>query len=85
MPTTTYPTFPNPTGPYQKSVEVTKSDATVLQPTKGLFITGTGNVVVTYVDGTDATWTGIADLTFLPIQVIKVKDATTATGIKALY
>ena len=85
MPTFTTPLFSDPSGPYRKSIAVTPDDDTVLAPTKGLYVAGTGNLVVEYVDGTQATWTGIQNLTFLPICVVKVLAASNATDIKALY
>jgi hypothetical protein len=72
-------------GSYAKSVAITKSDTTVFDLTKALYITGTGNVVVVYQDGSEDTFTAVPANTILPLSVIKVKEATSATGIKALY
>ena len=69
----------------QKAVAVTPSDSTVLAVTKGLYIGGTGNLVVTMADGVDATFTGISAGIVHPLSVTKVKAATTATSIVAVY
>ena len=72
-------------GTYQKSVTLTKSDETVFSKTAGIYVTGTGNLVVVYGDGSEDTWTAVPAKTLLPISIIQLKDATTATGVKALY
>lgn len=68
---------------------VTPADATVLGNgiTRGLFVTGTGNVAVTLADGTTtAVLTGVPANTLIPISVkIVASTSTTATGIYALY
>lgn len=64
---------------------VTPSDSTILEITRGLFIGTTGTVVVTMADGYDATFVNLASGSVLPIQVSKVKVATTASDILALY
>jgi len=71
---------------------ITKSDSTVYGsgsqaevdkgPLLGLYIGGTGDVVVDLVGGaTDITFKAVPTGTFLPLQVVKVKAATTATNI----
>lgn len=70
---------------FSKSIVVTPSDATVLAPTAGLHVTGTGNIAVEYLDGSTDTWTVPANWSF-NLTVVKVlSTGTTATGIKALY
>lgn len=67
-------------------VAVTKSDATVLPVTRGLWVGGAGNLSVIFTAATSAvTITGVPAGTLLPIQVTKVMDATTATDMLALY
>jgi hypothetical protein len=72
-------------GTYQKSVDLTPDDDITFNRTTGLYITTAGDLEVTYFDGTEDTWTAVPSNTILPMAVIKLKEATTATGIKALY
>lgn len=67
---------------------VTPADATNLPGgvTKGIFVTGAGNVAVTLFGGGTAVLTGLSAGQFLPIAVtIIAATSTTATGIFALY
>lgn len=66
---------------------VTKSDSTVLEATRGLWIGGAGNVAVVFSDGGSAkTIVGVPAGTLLPFAVTKVMSTnTTATDILALY
>lgn len=67
------------------AVAVTKSDATVIAPTRGLYVGGTGDVAVRMVSGNTATFSAVA-VGILPIQVNKVlSTGTSATLILALY
>jgi hypothetical protein len=67
------------------AVAVTKSDSTVLQITRSLYIGGTGDVAVTMADGQVVTFSAVA-VGILPVQVTKVMSTnTTATLILALY
>lgn len=70
--------------PYRQAVSVTPSDTTVLAPTDAIWVNGGGDVVVTMANGSDNTFT-LAASQGLNISVTKVKAASTATGIKALY
>jgi hypothetical protein len=71
---------------YHGGVAVTKSDTTVLAPTRGLYVGGTGNLTVDFADGTtDVLLTAPALGIIHPISVVKVKAATTATVIVAIY
>lgn len=64
---------------------VTKSDSTVFTPTRALWVGGTGDVVVTFIDGTSPiTLSAVPAGTLLPIEVTQVLNATTATLITAL-
>ena len=68
------------------AVAVTKSDTTVIQPTRALWVGGSGDISAVMA-GNEATVTfvGVPAGTILPIQVTKVMAATTATSIVALY
>lgn len=70
-----------------KALAVTKSDSTVLETTRGLYIGGTGDVAVLFTDGGIAvTFASVPTGTILPVQVTKVlSTGTTATSILALY
>lgn len=71
---------------YRGGAAVTPSDTTVLAPTRGLWVGGAGNLTVDFADGTtDVLLTAPIVGTIYPISVVKVKAATTATVIVALY
>ena len=71
--------------PYTKAVAVTKSDSTIIPATRALYIGGAGAVVVTMMDGSEATFSAVPVGTTLKIRVTQVKNATAATNILALY
>lgn len=68
---------------------VTPADATQLANgrTRGLYVTGTGNIAGTMADGTTTVLlTGVPANTFVPISLtIVASTSTTATDIYALY
>lgn len=66
---------------------VTPSDSTALNPTRGLYVGGAGNIKVDMaMGGTAVTFVGVLAGSILPIQVVKVYSTdTTATSIVALY
>lgn len=66
---------------------VTKSDATLLPTTRGLYIGGAGDVAVTMASGqTPVVFAGALAGSILTIQVTQVlSTSTTATSIVALY
>lgn len=67
-------------------VVVTKSDATILPPTRAIYVGGAGDVAVTMADGTTGTFSAVVAGSVLPIQVTQVlSTGTTATLILALY
>lgn len=67
-------------------VAVTKSDSTVLSPTRALWVGGAGDLSVIFAGDTAAvTIAGVLAGTLLPFQVTKVMAATTATNVVALY
>ncbi len=69
-----------------RAAAVTKSDATILPATRGLYVGGAGDVSAILAGDTAAvTFSAVAAGTVLPIQVTKVMAATTATLILALY
>lgn len=64
---------------------ITTSDTANFAPTRGLYVGGTGNVVVDMAYGTTVTFTGVQGGTVLPVQVTRVYTASTATNLVALY
>lgn len=73
------------TGSCTGGVAVTPSDSTPLNFNQ-LYVGGTtGTVVVTTADGSILTFSGVPTGTFLPIKGTRVRAATTATLILALY
>lgn len=67
---------------------VTKSDITVYaQPTRALYIGGSGDITVDMADGgSSIVFVGLLIGTILPIQVTRIyATGTTATNIVALY
>jgi hypothetical protein len=74
------------TRPASRALAITPSDATVLEVTRGLYIGTTGDVVVDMAEqGTSITFANVASGQILPIQVTKVRAATGASNIIALY
>jgi hypothetical protein len=71
----------------RKGVAVTKSDSTILETTRGLWVGTGGDVAVIFADGGSAvTIPSVLGGTLLPIQVTKVMSTnTTASGMVALY
>lgn len=69
-----------------EATAVTLSDATVLPPTRALYIGGAGNLKVTMAYGTEVTFSGLNAGSILPIQVTKCwSTGSTAASIVALY
>lgn len=71
----------------KKGVAVTPSDATILEGTRALWVGGLGDLAVRFAnaDKTTVTLTGVPAGTLLPVSVVQVMAATTATSITALY
>lgn len=63
---------------------VTTSDTTVLNCI-GLYVGGLGNVVVDTEDNANVTFTNVQPGSFIWLKCVRVKAATTATSIVALY
>lgn len=70
-----------------KGVAVTKSDVTILETTRGLYVGTTGDVAVVFADGGAAvTIPSVPAGMILPIQVRQVMSTnTSASGFVALY
>ena len=72
--------------PAANAAAVTKSDSTVLTTTRALYVGGAGNLTVTMAgSGSDVVIEDVPAGSLLPIRVTKVKAATTATKIVALW
>lgn len=70
----------------RRAVGVSPSNATIIQPTRALYVGDTGNVAVTMVDGGEATFASVPPGSILPVQVTKIwSTGTTASNILALY
>lgn len=74
------------TEPAYDMASVTTSDSSEIDPTRGLYIGGAGNIKVDTAAGTTVTLNNAAAGSVLPIRVKKVyATGTTATNIVALY
>lgn len=72
--------------PAASAAAVTKSDSTVLTGVRALYVGGAGDVAVQFPGGASTvTFSAVPAGSILPIQVVKVMDATTATAIVALF
>ena len=72
--------------PAPYAAAVTKSDDTVLTTTRALYVGGAGDLsVVMAGDGATVVFEDIPAGSLIPIRVTKVKAATTATLIVALW
>ena len=78
---------PGLVGPYVGGFAITKSDSTVFaQPTRALYVGGTGDVAVTYLDGTTDILQAVPVGTVIPVRVKQVlSTGTTATKVSGLY
>ena len=78
-----------PRGPATNALAVTPDDAAVIEDSIGLYVGGAGNLAVVMADDdgseTVVTFSAVPAGTLLPLSVRKVKAATTATLIVALY
>ena len=74
------------TEPAYDMASVTTSDSSEIDPTRGLYIGGAGNIKVDTAAGTTVTLNSAAAGSVLTIRVKKVyATGTTATNIVALY
>lgn len=72
--------------PIQQSVAVTPNDSTELDPGRAIMVGVSGNVKVTYVDGTVDTLPALVAGVWHPVSVkIIWSTGTTATGIHVGY
>jgi hypothetical protein len=69
------------------AVSVTPDNAAVIEPvTRGVYIGGAGDLAVTFLDGTQVTFTDIAPGMIHGMQIKQVRaTGTTATDILAIY
>ena len=71
--------------PATHAVAVTKSDTTLLDPVpRALWVGGSGNLVIDTLGGDTDVTLAVPAGALVPVRAIRVKDATTATGIVAL-
>jgi hypothetical protein len=74
------------TEPAHDMASVTPSDTVNIEPTRGLFIGGSGNLKVITSAGSTITLTGVVAGSILPVSVKRVfATGTTALNIAALY
>jgi hypothetical protein len=73
-------------GPACTARAVTPSDTTTIGGCRGLWVGGAGNLTLDFADGTNnVVIASVPAGTLLPIAPLRVKAATTATNIAALY
>lgn len=74
------------TEPYRGGATVVPSDTAAIAPTRGFMATVTGDIAVTFADGSTATFAAVVAGKTYPVSITKVMaTGTTATGIIALY
>jgi hypothetical protein len=74
------------TEPAFSAASVTVSDTARIDPTRGLYVGGAGNIKVDMQGGGTVTFFAAASSAILPISVTRVySTGTTATNIIALY
>tara|TARA_S200002703_G_scaffold160089_1_gene176882 strand:+ start:6145 stop:6360 length:216 start_codon:yes stop_codon:yes gene_type:complete len=69
---------------YTKAVAATDPD-TFDSVANGVYVGGTGNLVLTLEDGTTATFTAVPVGTTIPVRCAGIDAATTATNLVALW
>jgi hypothetical protein len=73
-------------GPAETARAVTPSDTTTIGGARALWVGGAGNLTLDFADGqTNVLFSGVPAGTLLPVAPLKVKAASTATLIVALY
>ena len=83
------PSYPQLNG-FQQAAAITKSDTAILVPTGALYI-GDGSAVSIVVrmtgdvSGTNTTFANVQPGTLLPVSVVQVLSATTATNVIGLW
>lgn len=74
------------TGPSGKGVPVVPSETTTIGGARALYVGGGGNVVCDFADGlAGVVFTAVPVGSVLPIAPLRVRTATTATNIVALF
>ncbi len=74
------------TEPAHDMAAVVASDTVYIDPTRGLFIGGAGNLKAVTAAGSTVTLTGVAAGSILPVSVKRIfATGTTASDIVALY
>ena len=63
---------------------LSESDTATFPRTRAVYVGGTGDLVVTMASGVDCTFSSVPAGTLLPISIIALKAATTATLIVGL-
>lgn len=72
--------------PYVGGAAITKSDTVAIEVTRAIYVGGTGDLKVTYQDGSVDVLQSIPAGAILPIRVSLVwSTGTTATKLSALY
>lgn len=71
----------------RRAAAITPNDVTTFEePTRGIYVGGTGNVKVDMVSGGTVTFSNVVAGTILPIQVVRVyATGTSATLMNGLY
>ena len=73
-------------GPARTAKAVTPSDTTTIGGCRSLWVGGAGDVTLDFADGTtNVVFSAVPAGQLLPVAPLKVKAATTATLIVALY
>lgn len=73
-------------GPAETARAVTPSDTTIIGGCRALWVGGAGNLTLDFADGqNNVLLSGVPAGTLLPIAPLRVKAATTATLVVALY
>lgn len=71
---------------YTGAVAVTPDDDVTLSPTAGVFVGGTGDLEVTFYDGSTVLLENVPDGTWFDgFVIVKVGESTTASSVLALY
>ncbi|MEY2875998.1 MAG: hypothetical protein RLZZ373_3369 [Pseudomonadota bacterium] len=78
-------TKPDLTVPPTHALAITPADADLVQITRGLYIGTAGDLAVRMGDGTDVTFANVPAGTIMPVRVKRVRAATTADDIVALW
>jgi hypothetical protein len=73
--------------PATSAVAVTADDDNDLArvPTRGIYVGSEGSLQVVMVDGQTTTFAGVTAGTLLPIAVVRILEASTASSLVALY